>query len=555
MNYYNDNDRHCCAWLRELIKAGQIPEGEVDERSIADVQPNDLRGYDQIHLFAGIGGWAYALKLAGWPSTRSVWTGSCPCQPLSVAGKRRGERDKRHLWPVFRRLIATCKPDIIFGEQVASKDGRRWLNNVRSDLETIIYWEHFYEGLHAVRTAKTVVGLSEILGEITGRVEATLQGMSEGIRDEVAQGESISASGSKDEKGRKGKAVSTSIRRRSQGLHAGDGSEEEMCEKEPAIRFGSTFEGIGVQDSESSVRDDWITAEPVQQRNLLGQPIDRPNRTKSGIRIRQHQNRMLWDQRGHEGLGGRGAFQDCLRLVKEEVLGDERRIAEAFSYIVALSVDRLRITGVRSDLEAMGYAVGAADLCAASVGAPHIRQRLYWVADSQGFNWWGQSHVRPEAHAQTGRCGDVCGVAQSVSKQEHPTAKGGFHPEPRKYSSSGRMADSDNSGRQEQCGAERVQPKQRPVECNGGKSFWSDSILIPCGDGKARRIGLRPVPVASGIPGGMECSGEGSRQTIEILTKGEEGRVSLIRGYGNSIVAPLAAEFIKAYMEVADVRI
>src|SRR5271157_1815538 len=35
---------------------------------------------------------------------------------------------------------------------------------------------------------------------------------------------------------------------------------------------------------------------------------------------------------------------------------------------------------VQTDLEGAGYAVGAADLCAAGSGAPHIRQRLYWVA-------------------------------------------------------------------------------------------------------------------------------------------------------------------------------
>src|SRR5690606_41592684 len=47
---------------------------------------------------------------------------------------------------------------------------------------------------------------------------------------------------------------------------------------------------------------------------------------------------------------------------------------------VASSDGRRWLAGVRADLEAMGYAFGAADLPAASVGAPHIRQRLWWVA-------------------------------------------------------------------------------------------------------------------------------------------------------------------------------
>ena len=137
--YYNDNDPKAVAWLRELIKAEVIANGDVDDRSITDIKPSDLEGYTQVHLFAGIGGWSYALRLAGWPDDRPVWTGSCPCQPFSVAGKRGGLDDSRHLWPAFRWLIAQCEPTTIFGEQVASKAGRAWLSGVRADLEAMEY--------------------------------------------------------------------------------------------------------------------------------------------------------------------------------------------------------------------------------------------------------------------------------------------------------------------------------------------------------------------------------------------------------------------------------
>ena len=63
--YYNEFDPKTAAWLRELIKRGLIAPGEVDERSIADVQPDDLRGFRQVHLFAGIGGFHAALHAAG----------------------------------------------------------------------------------------------------------------------------------------------------------------------------------------------------------------------------------------------------------------------------------------------------------------------------------------------------------------------------------------------------------------------------------------------------------------------------------------------------------
>lgn len=139
MNYYNEFDPKAAAWLRELIKAGLIPEGDVDERDIRQVSGNDLERYTQCHFFAGIGGWPYALELAGWPDDVRVWTGSCPCQPLSSAGQRKGEMDERHLWPEFYRLIAQCRPATIFGEQVASNDGLEWLDGISLDLEELDY--------------------------------------------------------------------------------------------------------------------------------------------------------------------------------------------------------------------------------------------------------------------------------------------------------------------------------------------------------------------------------------------------------------------------------
>ena len=133
--YYNENDKGAAAWLRELIKAGMIAPGVVDERSIEDVKAEDLVGFDQCHFFAGIGGWSYALRLAGWADDRPVWTGSCPCQPFSVAGKGKGKEDKRHLWPEWFRLIKECKPAKVYGEQVASAINHGWLDLVFDDLE------------------------------------------------------------------------------------------------------------------------------------------------------------------------------------------------------------------------------------------------------------------------------------------------------------------------------------------------------------------------------------------------------------------------------------
>jgi DNA (cytosine-5)-methyltransferase 1 len=137
--YYNEHDAEKAAWIRELIRRNTVAPGDVDERSIADVRADDLRGYTQCHFFAGIAVWSYALRLAGWPDDRPVWTGSCPCPSFSCAGKGEGFDDPRHLWPVWFPLIRERRPGVLFGEQ--SHDAIRfgWLDLVQSDMEAENY--------------------------------------------------------------------------------------------------------------------------------------------------------------------------------------------------------------------------------------------------------------------------------------------------------------------------------------------------------------------------------------------------------------------------------
>ena len=133
--YYNEIEPFAAEWLKNLIKQGLIADGEVDTRSIVDVRPDELRAFTQCHFFAGIGGWSHALRLAGWPDERPIWTGSCPCQPFSVAGKGLGADDPRHLWPHFHRLISALRPPVVMGEQVSGAAGYGWLDGVVADLE------------------------------------------------------------------------------------------------------------------------------------------------------------------------------------------------------------------------------------------------------------------------------------------------------------------------------------------------------------------------------------------------------------------------------------
>lgn len=133
--YYNEFDPPAAQWLENLMEEGLIAKGHIDTRSIKDVTPDDLNGYDQVHLFAGIGGWPAALRLAGWPDDRKIWTASCPCQPFSVAGKGAGTDDPRHLWPDVLRLLRAARPDVLVGEQVAGKAGYDWFDGVSADLD------------------------------------------------------------------------------------------------------------------------------------------------------------------------------------------------------------------------------------------------------------------------------------------------------------------------------------------------------------------------------------------------------------------------------------
>lgn len=132
--FYNENEPYAAEWLKNLSFQGHIAPGLVDDRSIVDLTPEDV-GEGQAHFFAGIGGWSYALRLAGWPDDVPVWTGSCPCQPFSQAGRGRGTKDERHLWPVWFKLIEKCRPPVVFGEQVGSPAGLKWLDAVYVDLE------------------------------------------------------------------------------------------------------------------------------------------------------------------------------------------------------------------------------------------------------------------------------------------------------------------------------------------------------------------------------------------------------------------------------------
>jgi len=126
-------------------------------------------------LFSGIGGFDLAAEWMGWENifhceikpfgqkilkyywpnaigyaditktdftihrgTIDVLTGGFPCQPYSVAGKRKGKEDDRHLWPEMLRAIREIAPCYVVGENVGglvSWNGGMVFDEVQTDLE------------------------------------------------------------------------------------------------------------------------------------------------------------------------------------------------------------------------------------------------------------------------------------------------------------------------------------------------------------------------------------------------------------------------------------
>lgn len=119
--YYNDFDPANAHMLRALIEEDFIPHGVVDSRSIEEVRPDDLLGFTQCHFFTGVGGWPLGARLAGWPDDRPLWTGSAPCQPLSVIGPQRGHADERHVWPAFSASSPSARLQWLLENKLAER--------------------------------------------------------------------------------------------------------------------------------------------------------------------------------------------------------------------------------------------------------------------------------------------------------------------------------------------------------------------------------------------------------------------------------------------------
>ena len=413
-NFYNDNDPFACAWLRELIKANLIAPGVVDERSICDIQAEELKQFTQCHFFAGIGGWSLALRLAGWPDDEPVWTGSCPCQPLSCAGQRKGHADERHLWPAFHALIAQCRPATVFGEQVASADGREWLAGVRADLEAVGY------AVGSADLCAAGVGAPHRRQRIYWVADNTQNGRGQGRAD-------------KGRRSRRSEQASGRIRP-VHGRTIGHDYETDVCP-----HCGQHY------DEHDDSMCGAIEPEPV----------------------------------GNSECRGRGERSD----------------------------------ETTTELEASN--------AGQSVASSSSTGELDNTVSNRAKRSRRAQH-EPDAGSQTGGVGQPNGTGPQSRRQTAEAARHGSAAEP--AGGNGRLGNATINGRLE--GTEEAQGRQSE-SLQPGRTAWANYELLPCLDGKARRIEPGTFPLAHGVP----------------------ARVGRLRGYGNAIVPQVAAQFIGAFAE------
>jgi len=178
---------------------------------------------------------------------------------------------------------------------------------------------------------------------------------------------------------------------------------------------------------------------------------------------------------------------------------------------------------LQTTMEAENYAIGHCVLGAHSIGAAHIRQRLYWVADSEDRRREQQQNVPATGIQRTAngagklfeRTGTLCAT------------------------SCGRLSDSQGIRR---VMVDTENNRQANAQSNPLANPSDIIVWIECRDGKLRPIEPGILPLAHGVPRGMVHSSDPNAS--------QEARKMRLHGYGNAIVPQVAAEFINAYCSI-----
>ena len=537
MNYFNEIDPNAAAWIRQLITDGIIPKGHVDERSITEVTPSDLRGYTQAHFFCGLGGWLRALQLAGWPEDRPVWTASLPCQSFSSAGKQRGTADERHLWPVFERLVRECRPPVLFGEQVASKLARTdWLPGVCLDLQNLGY------------SATAVDICAPCAGEVgEGRI----------VRGDQETWERIIL-GAPHIRQRLYWVASRLEHTKDHGQFREDPLPEssrwgtdEPSERGDSCRMADTeLHGHAATERSSHVsgveqhprgqgqseRPDDMQQSPATGSDESLQPSDRTDGISDGGMADADGDGQLDGINTTHGRGAEAATE-C---------GGTGRMAQPRNDGAGSLAGQARHEGRGTvDTGAEGLRQDHGTACTGGAdprGAGESWKRVSFAADC-----FGGDDDEP---------GDECSICGLTYAEDcecpRPTHDGYEYEEFDGVLYARWVGDTGSEGSQGHAGnvGDGGEPgRQHSQQARPAwEASWADSDTILCSDGKARRFEPGIFPLAHGLPRGVVPSGDPG--SAEYANATGEARVMRLKGYGNAICAPLAAMFISTCMEV-----
>lgn len=501
-NYYNENNPQCVAWIKQLISDGLIPDGEVDSRSITEVQPSDLSGFVQCHFFTGAAGWALALKLAGFPEDKEVWTASCPCQPLSGAGQQKGHEDPRHLWPSFYRLIPKCKPPVILGEQVAGKLGREWLSGIRADLEGTGY------AFGGADLCCPCVGEKNPEAE---RGAAYLRRLVDTGHPSVRGREQIILAAARELDG-----IISSPPHIRQRLYWGvkyiglANSAVEPCErKQVVIREGTR------KDSEASGNGP-VSGLANGKRSTRGTPGRGKGRRTTvegdgkAVRMADSESGGCGVLGSTQGSTGHASQCDTTQRIADTELSDRRTEHKAHEEPHGLEGSRRGCVGCRVDNSFKPGLEGHAG---------HEDNRNESGRD-------GERQVGPAP------------AASATGGMENPECANGERGQGARTGSSGQSS-----------------PGASSEPTRSSHTLWLASEWHMCKDGKARRIPLYSERafccMANGVPSGVDGSGFESYGFP--LAPSIKGRPHVLRGYGNAINPHVAALFIRSFCEAAKI--
>ena len=256
---------------------------------------------------------------------------------------------------------------------------------------------------------------------------------------------------------------------------------------------------------------------------------------------------------------------------------------------------------VQADLEGAGYACGAVDLCSAGFGAPHLRQRLYFVAYDPGAGWpalgagqTGGREIESGRPRDAGRLGNPeSGQGRFSGGVREPGSEQRSSIRDRGPGGSRELAHSEcrsirSEGSQSPCGeTSRVQGQRdfrERVRANSGSGIPAISRVVGvahdarleerCGqrgdDGAEQQAAERtgtatpeepttgPVNGYWGDADWLFCT-DGKWRAAEPgtfpLATGSPNRVGKLRGYGNALTGPVAQGFIEAFLETAGDRV